>query len=371
MHDKFLLRRAFRYLVLCSGIWPLASLASFQPSLWGGWAEIRITENCNSRCLTCYAWKHKSTNELTLDEFSNIFDQLRELGASKVTISGGETLLRPDAIAIIRKAKSAGFQEIMVKTNGLLLEKKSAELVDCDITHLCVSIDGMQDVDNSVRGMPFHFEKAVAGIRAVNKLKEAKNANLKVVVMTTLLGLNAGDIPRLIEMCNELKASWNMNLLNCNMDLFRDIDVQKLKFSSQEMIDSFFDRLREKQQKYPSVAHFCRYELDYAKDFLRGKANDPPCLNGYQGICIGAHGEVYSNCFALPPVGSLRENSLAQIMASDLYRKRLTRMYKRQCPGCTYYWPENVVAKHGVSHFLFCQRRLAKFFGKLNAHYEK
>jgi MoaA/NifB/PqqE/SkfB family radical SAM enzyme len=356
MYDDFFLRRIFRYLVLCSGIWPLARLASFQPRFWGSWAEIRLTENCNSRCMTCYAWKHRSTNELTLAEFSNLFDQLRGLGASRITISGGEPLVRPDFTAILRKAKSAGFKEIMVKTNGLLLEERAAELVKCGITYLMVSIDGMHDVDNYVRGVPFHFEKAVAGIRALNELKEEKNANLKIVIMTTLLGLNAGDIPGLIELCHELKASWNMNLLDCNIDLFRNIDAQKLRFSNQEMIDSFFASLKEKQQKYPSVAHFCRYELDYAKDFLRGEAKNVPCINGYQGICIGAHGEVYSNCFVLPPVGNVRENSLSQIISSDLYRKRLTRMYRRQCPGCTYYWPENVVAKHIVLHALVCER---------------
>jgi MoaA/NifB/PqqE/SkfB family radical SAM enzyme len=353
--------KILRYLALSSGIWSLARFASFQPN---SWAEIRLTENCNSRCITCNAWKNKSTNELTITEFRNIFDQLRGLGASKITISGGEAFLRPDTIAIIREAKSAGFKEIMLKTNGLLLENKAKELVESEITHLMVSIDGMQDLDNFVRGVPFHFEKAVAGIRAVNKLKEEVNANFKIVIMTTLLGLNAGDIPRLIEMCNELKTSWNMNLLDCTMDIFREIDVEKLRFSNQEVIDSLFDCLREKQQKYPSVAHFCNYELDYAKDFLRGKANEIPCINGYQGICVGAHGEVYSNCFVLPPVGNVRENSLSKIITSDLYRKRLRQMYKRECPGCTYYWPENVVANHGLSHFLFCQRALAKFFGK-------
>ena len=350
------LKRIFRYLVLCSGIWPLTRLASFQPRAWGDWAEIRLTENCNSRCNTCNAWKHRSTNELTLLEFRNFFDQLRGLGVSKVTFSGGEALLRSDATAIIRKAKSAGFEEIMIKTNGLLLEERSAELVKCGITRYCVSLDGMQDVDNSVRGVPFHFEKTVAGIRALNKLKEEKNANPEIVVMTTLLRQNAGDIPRLIEMCHELRASWNMNLLDCSSDVFRNIDVQKLRFSSREMIDSFFDCLREEQQKYPSVANFCRYELDYAKDFLGGEVKNVPCINGYQGIGIGAHGEVYSNCFGLPPVGNVRENSLSQIIASSLYRKRLTRMYRRQCPGCTFYWPENVVAQHVVSHSLVCAR---------------
>lgn len=370
MDREFTLKRIFRYLLLSSGAWSLARFASLQPRFWGGMTEIRITENCNSKCLTCNAWKHNSIGELTQEEFGNIFDQLRALGVSRVAISGGEALLRSDAIDVIRKAKSAGFKDIMIKTNGLLLEKRSEDLIDCGITHLCVSVDGMQEVDNLVRGIPFHFDKAVAGIRAINKLKEEKNPNLDIVIMTTLLGLNALDIPRLIDMCNELGISWNMNLLNSNMDLFRNIDFQKVRFSSQEMIHSFFECLSEKQREYPSVVNFCSYELDYARDFLRGKAKDPPCLNGYQGISIGAHGEVFSNCFALPPIGNLRKNSLSQIIASDMYRKRLEQMYRRQCPGCTCYWIENVAARHGIRHFLFCQKGVAKNFKKLRTRYQ-
>ncbi|HLN88773.1 MAG TPA: radical SAM protein [Candidatus Binatia bacterium] len=352
----FLLSKALRYLLLWSGTWSLARFASSQPRYWGSWAEIRLTENCNSRCLTCNAWKNKSTNELTLAEFDDVFKQLRELGAPNVTISGGEALVRPDAIDIIRKAKSTGFKGIMLKTNGLLLEKKAADLANCGLTHLMVSIDGMHEVDNFVRGVPNHFERATDGIRAFNKLKEEANSDVKVVIMTTLLGLNAADVPELIKTCSDLNASWNMNLLDCNMDLFKDIDIAKLRFTSRDMIESFFVALREQQKKYPSVAHFCNYELDYAKNFLNGEAENPPCVNGYQGICIGANGEVYSNCFVLPSVGNLRENSLRQIIDSDLYRKRLSRMYRRQCPGCTYYWPENVVAKHIFSHSLICGR---------------
>lgn len=347
------LQKIARNLVLSSGSYVLAKLASFVPE---SWQEIRLTENCNSKCITCSAWRRRSANELSLAELSDAFRQLRELGASRVTFTGGEPLLRPDITDIIKKAKSTGFENVMLITNGLLLEERSAELVNSGLSHLLVSIDGMQDVDSVVKGVPTHFEKAVAGIRAINKLKEEENQNFKTVILTTLLEPNAREVPQLIEMCHELKASWLFNLLECNSDLFRDIDVQKLGFSNHGTIDLLFDRLKYMKQKYPSVAYFCSHELDYARGFLRGEIEELPCINGYQGISIGAHGEVYSSCFALPPVGNLRDKPLSQIIDTPLYRNRLTEMYRRQCPGCTNLWAENVIARHIVAHTLICQR---------------
>jgi MoaA/NifB/PqqE/SkfB family radical SAM enzyme len=306
------------------------------------------------------AWRRRSANELSLTELSNAFHQLRELGASRVTFTGGEPLLRSDVIDIVNKAKSTGFEKVMLITNGLLLEERSAELVNSGLSHLLVSIDGMQDVDSVVKGVPAHFEKAVAGIRAINKLKEEQNKNLKTVILTTLLGPNAREIPQLIEMCHELKASWLFNLLECNSDLFRNIDVKKLGFSNRETVDLLFDDLGYMKQKYPSVASFCSHELDYAKGFLRGEVKGLPCVNGYQAISIGAHGEVYSGCFALPPIGNLRDKPLAQIIDTQLHRKRLTKMYRRQCPGCTNLWAENVIARHIVAHTLVCKRSRTK-----------
>jgi len=40
------------------------------------WANVRVTENCDSRCITCYAWKNNSQNELTTGEMKDVLHQL-------------------------------------------------------------------------------------------------------------------------------------------------------------------------------------------------------------------------------------------------------------------------------------------------------
>jgi MoaA/NifB/PqqE/SkfB family radical SAM enzyme len=59
-------------------------------------ATIKITERCNSRCLTCSSWKMASSGELSFEEIRDYYAQLKSAGTRSVTLTGGEPLLRPD-----------------------------------------------------------------------------------------------------------------------------------------------------------------------------------------------------------------------------------------------------------------------------------
>jgi len=328
----------------------LVKFVSVRPSA----SEIRVTENCNSRCMTCNAWKNRSVNELTTAEFKNVFFQLRQLGVDCVVFTGGEPLLRHDIGSIIREAKLVGFNEVMLITNGLLLEQKAPVLVESGLDRLLVSIDGMEATDERIKGIPTHFKRATQGIAIANRLAEKEKVDLKTVVLTTLMRPNAEEIPMLIDKCRSLGASWYFNLLESNIRFFRNTDMASLRIESQEAIDTLFDHLSD-LQKSPSSRYFCYHQLNYARDYLKGKNRFIPCVHGYIRINIGAHGEVYSGCFVLEPMGNVREEKLSHIISTKRYRKRIERMYVRNCPGCTNLWGEQVISKHIVSHIFHCQ----------------
>ena len=68
-------------------------------------ASIKVTENCNSRCITCDVWKNKFQQNLTTQELENIFYQLKEIGIRMIGFTGGEPLLRNDIGELIKKPK--------------------------------------------------------------------------------------------------------------------------------------------------------------------------------------------------------------------------------------------------------------------------
>lgn len=323
------------------------------------WADIRVTESCNSKCVTCNAWKNKAENELTTDEIKDAILQLREIGVNNVVFMGGEPLLRNDIGALINEASKNGFQNIIVVTNGLLLKNKAEELLTNGATHITVSIDGIADTDDKIRGIPNSFVKAIEGIKTAQKLKKTLGKNVPVTVITTiLLKQNADQIPKLIELSQSLDAYWLFNLLDPNLDIFKNIPFDELLEGDKPKIDETIDFLKRTFRENPKLLSTCDHMLEFARNYLKGKNRyDFHCVHGYKMLYLGSHGEVYTGCYALQPLGNIRQNRLREIVESEKYRKQVQQMYAMKCPGCTNRYEINIAMKHLISHQLGCERK--------------
>ena len=64
---------------------------------------LHITNGCNLKCKHCYSFDNKkTTGNLKKKEIIKLIDEFRELGGKKLTISGGEPLLRKDILSILK-----------------------------------------------------------------------------------------------------------------------------------------------------------------------------------------------------------------------------------------------------------------------------
>src|SRR5713226_6956487 len=65
---------------------------------------LQVTNRCNMRCSFCDFWPNgvPPAEELTLDDFSRLEEDLTRLGTFLISIEGGEPMLRPDLIDIVR-----------------------------------------------------------------------------------------------------------------------------------------------------------------------------------------------------------------------------------------------------------------------------
>lgn len=323
------------------------------------WADIRVTENCNSKCMTCNAWKNKAENELTTEELKDAIRQLKEVGVNNVVFIGGEPLLRNDIGVLIKEASINGFQNIIVVTNGLLLKNKAEELLINGVTHITVSIDGIADVDDKIRGIPNSFARSIEGIEAAQRLKKIMGKDVPVTVITTiLLKQNADQIPKLIELSRSLDAYWLFNLLDPNLDIFKNIPFNELLEEDKRKIDETIDFLKKTRREDPKLISTCDHMLEFARNYLKGENRyDFHCVHGYKMLYLGSHGEVYTGCYALEPLGNIRQNKLQEIVKSKEYRERAQQMYAMKCPGCSNRYEFNIAMKHLISHRISCERR--------------
>jgi MoaA/NifB/PqqE/SkfB family radical SAM enzyme len=326
------------------------------------WADVRVTESCNSRCTTCYAWKNKPENELTTEEMKDALRQLKEVGVKHVVFIGGEPLLRKDIGEIINESARLGFETRIIVTNGLLLKDKAKELLSNGITHITVSIDGIGESDDKIRGIPGSYARAVEGIKAVQKLKKAMGLDVPVTIITTmLLNQNVEDISKLIELAKSLDAYWLFNLLDPNLNIFKGIPFSELIVQDKEKIDDTINYLKKTCQQDPQLISTCDHMLEFARNYLKGDNRyDFHCVHGYRAIYLGSHGEVYLGCYALEPIGNIRKNKLREIVGSKKHRERAEQMYVMECPGCTNRYEFNIATKHLISHQIYCERKRKK-----------
>lgn len=115
-----------------------------------------ITSNCNLHCAGCYSrHNHACTddapvNQLTTEEWKNIFAEAADLGIGFILLAGGEPLLRKDVI------EAAGdYPDILfpVFTNGTLLNDEYIQLFDKRRNLLpVISIEGRQEKTDERRG---------------------------------------------------------------------------------------------------------------------------------------------------------------------------------------------------------------------------
>jgi MoaA/NifB/PqqE/SkfB family radical SAM enzyme len=84
------------------------------------WLEIALDYRCNLRCLGCHAC-HDSGERLTTGQAVDLLVAARARGTRALWLGGGEPTLRDDLLALVKHARSLGFDRVLLQTNGMRL----------------------------------------------------------------------------------------------------------------------------------------------------------------------------------------------------------------------------------------------------------
>lgn len=111
--------------------------------------RISVTDKCNFRCLYCMPeeglqWLPKS-EILSYEEIAEVVRQLQPLGVSRLRITGGEPLIRPNLDRLVAQFKSiAGIEDISLSTNGVHLPRLAECLRDAGLDRVNLSADSLR-----------------------------------------------------------------------------------------------------------------------------------------------------------------------------------------------------------------------------------
>jgi MoaA/NifB/PqqE/SkfB family radical SAM enzyme len=283
-------------------------------------ASLKLTENCQAKCVTCNYWQTRWEDGLSADRAVDIINRLGKFGIRYLRFTGGEPLLRRDLFQIMQKADMAKFKRVTLQTNGLLLKKLNKEINDSPITKIAVSIDGLEASNDLIRGIKGYFKLAMEGIQLLK--------GKQVSVVATLNGRSAGELEELAEEAQKAGASFNFNILDDRSYFLRQTSTSDL-WPNQAETSKIISFLRDKMKR-PA------YELDYIhKYFNRETPQEPPCALGFIELFIVSNGDVLAGCYVLKPLGNVLRENLEELVSSEKYRQACMAMVRRECPGCT------------------------------------
>ena len=164
--------------------------------------RVSVTDRCDFRCVYCMA-EHQEflpkAELLTLEELDRLCSAFVGLGVAKLRITGGEPLVRRGIMGFFRAMSrhlGRGLEELTLTTNGSQLARHAAELADCGVRRVNVSLDTL-DADKFRQITRWgRLDQVLGGIAA------ARAEGLRVKINTVALkGFNEDELFSLLDWC--------------------------------------------------------------------------------------------------------------------------------------------------------------------------
>ena len=167
--------------------------------------RVSVTDRCDFRCVYCMAEDMTflpKRDLLTLEELDRLCSAFVDKGVRKLRLTGGEPLVRKNIMQLFRSLsrhlKSNALDELTLTTNGSQLARYAAELVDCGVRRVNVSIDTLDRAKFKLVTRWGDLGRVMEGLEA------ARAAGLAVKINAVALkGMNEHEIPHMVEWCGE------------------------------------------------------------------------------------------------------------------------------------------------------------------------
>src|SRR5215469_1237873 len=238
--------------------------------------SLYVTDRCNLDCAYCTEYDNSRPHP-SLDDLKKWIRKIRELGTMRIAIVGGEPLMHPNIVEVIRYCRELGFATSLT-TNGFLLTRKLvAELEDAGLQVMQISVDRMTPSPITKKSFKTILPKLdyfrdskislhITGVICADTLPEAQ------AVLET--GLSRG-IPTEVRLVHADPSN-----------RFR-VDPGR-----REELEHFLDSMIERKRRGEKI-HTSEAILKYQRSLLRGEHVEWTCMAGYKLFFVSAQGEFW------------------------------------------------------------------------------
>lgn len=295
---------------------------------------LELTYRCNLQCPYCYVGKERNKQELTLDEWKKVIDQIPFYGI--VTLVGGEPLIRKDFIDIFAYVSKKVWNKTHVVSNGILLND---EIIKAFIKHklllLSISLDGYGEKHDLNRGKEGIFDKIISNLDNLKSQKPKQMVDIKTIVLEN----NLDDLVKLYKLCEDMNFeflsisflrnnNWKQNSIlqesfipefNENYPIKPYFDMEHFKEVYREI-----ESLKGKTKlRFSPKFEYSKNTLESIEKFFQVSENEPinniylPCTYPFNNMMINPEGYIYP-CLSMK-IGNVKDRSLKELFNDPKY----------------------------------------------------
>jgi pyrroloquinoline quinone biosynthesis protein E len=235
------------------------------------WLLAELTYRCPLQCGYCSnpVDLQRGQSELTTQQWCDVLQQGRALGAVQLGLSGGEPLVRRDLPELISEARSLGYYSNLLTSGMGLSQAKVKQFKDAGLDHIQISFqDSDPDLNNALAGSKKAFSQKLAMAQAI------KEQGYPMVFNVVLHRHNLAQIESIIDLAVELGADY-VELANSQYHGWALHNREQLMPSQEQLLaaELVVKNYREKLAgKGPAL-------LFVVPDYYENKPN--PCMNGW------------------------------------------------------------------------------------------
>lgn len=299
----------------------------------------------------------KGEEMMTLEDWKALVDDItQKRWTPLLLLTGTEPFLYPDILELIEYIVTKKLR-LHITTNGVLLSGYASQLVDLcknpDSINITISLDGIREVHDTIRGVKGTFDKAIAGIKKINEEKRKHGKNWPAVSVTYTI------------------SNLNYQLMREFVQWFReqDLDIESINFSHLWFKDDTIVRKHNKEygdvfsvkQENLTGLNISEIDMDFVHNELRAirknYAQSPfsifehpkltyeeakkyyskttelvyynRCLAPWRNVSVTPRGEVIISPMCLDyPIGNVKNHSFSHIW-NDSPLKNFRRALKK------------------------------------------
>jgi MoaA/NifB/PqqE/SkfB family radical SAM enzyme len=256
------------------------------------WAQINVTWKCNLTCGYCTEYDN-SKGHVPFAEVVARIDKCRDLGVMHTDLIGGEPLLHPEIIPLMRHVRRQGMTTGMTTNGFLLTQEKLDALIDTGMGRMQISVDAIHPTPDT--------PKSLKTLRS--KIEMVARRGLWFYVAAVICDQTIDEVEALAEFCFELKVP-----------VFFAVVHERGHIVHGPKCARYLEKVRwlRNQKRMGRPVSNPYYLIDYYEHLLSGRPLSWKCQGGHKAFYVSPEGN-FHYCSHTDSLGRFADVTRAQI----------------------------------------------------------